>query len=63
MPISLRFIELMQAADNTEYFKENHISAEEIGLRLAANGWRKIKGETFSILKNATRYQSLIMGR
>jgi len=41
-PISLRFIELMQTGDNKEYFKANHVSADEIGKRLEGNGWAQI---------------------
>jgi cyclic pyranopterin phosphate synthase len=41
-PISLRFIELMQTVDNTEYFKQNHVSADEIGQRLENSGWAQI---------------------
>lgn len=39
MPISLRFIELMQTGDNTTFFDEQHVQGEEIKQYLLANGW------------------------
>lgn len=45
MPISLRFIELMQTGDNGDYFRQNHVSGETIKQRLLAQGWQlKKKG-------------------
>lgn len=44
-PISLRFIELMQTGDNTEYFDQNHVNAEHFYQRLQARGW-SLKAKT-----------------
>lgn len=41
-PIGLRFIELMQTGDNTEYFKRHHLSAESIEQPLREAGWRQL---------------------
>lgn len=38
-PLTLRFIELMQTADNGDYFNANHVSAEEVGRDLLSAGW------------------------
>jgi len=38
-PIQLRFIELMQTEDNTEFFNKHHISGEWIKQNLLENGW------------------------
>ena len=40
-PIGLRFIELMQTGDNTEFFNRQHVSAETIKLWLVSRGWNK----------------------
>lgn len=40
-PIALRFIELMQTGENTEYFDRQHISAEQIKSWLNQQGWIK----------------------
>jgi cyclic pyranopterin phosphate synthase len=40
-PIGLRFIELMQTGDNTEFFNRQHISADQIKLLLANQGWNE----------------------
>ena len=40
-PIGLRFIELMQTGDNTEFFNRQHISADQIKLLLGDQGWNE----------------------
>ncbi|MCP1727278.1 cyclic pyranopterin phosphate synthase [Natronospira proteinivora] len=46
-PISVRFIELMQTADNGDYFRKRHVSGGEVAEQLLAAGWSPIKrGET-----------------
>lgn len=40
-PIGLRFIELMQTGDNAEFFNRQHISADQIKLLLANQGWNE----------------------
>ncbi len=40
LPISIRFIELMQTGDNLDYFRKYHISAQTIGTKLAEQGWK-----------------------
>lgn len=39
MPISLRFIELMQTGDNLAYFRKHHIPATVIQNKLSLRGW------------------------
>ncbi len=39
MPISIRFIELMQTGDNMDYFQKYHLSADVIRNRLLQEGW------------------------
>jgi cyclic pyranopterin phosphate synthase len=41
-PFTLRFIELMQTGDNTEFFKQNHIAGETIRQQLIEQGWTRI---------------------
>lgn len=41
--ISLRFIELMQTGDNTEYFRRYHVPAQIVAEKLKARGWRQEK--------------------
>ncbi|MFK7824453.1 MAG: GTP 3',8-cyclase MoaA [Oligoflexales bacterium] len=38
-PISLRFIELMRAADNKDYFNKHHVRASEVKNTLLSQGW------------------------
>jgi cyclic pyranopterin phosphate synthase len=38
-PLSVRFIELMPAADNADFFAERHLKAEALIGWLAENGW------------------------
>ena len=38
-PISLRFIELMRAADNKEYFDAHHVRASSVKNSLLSQGW------------------------
>lgn len=42
LPITLRFIELMNTGDNTDYFKSQHLAANDIQQRLIAQGWAQI---------------------
>lgn len=45
--ISLRFIELMRTNDNTQYYKNQHLSGESIQQKLLATGWQlKAKSST-----------------
>ncbi len=46
MPISIRFIELMQTGDNLDYFEKYHISASTISDKLIKNGW-SLKSQDF----------------
>lgn len=39
MPISVRFIELMETADNRDYFARNHLPAAALEEKLRARGW------------------------
>lgn len=38
-PITLRFIELMQTGENTEFFNRQHVSADKIKVWLEDEGW------------------------
>ena len=38
-PITLRFIELMQTGDNSQFFAKHHIAGENLRLWLLDNGW------------------------
>lgn len=40
-PLSLRFIELMQTGENTEYFRRQHVSAQQIQSWLDDQGWNR----------------------
>lgn len=40
--ITVRYIELMQTADNTIYFGQNHLSAKQIYNKLLEEGWKII---------------------
>ncbi|UPT73239.1 MAG: GTP 3',8-cyclase MoaA [Elusimicrobiota bacterium] len=40
-PLSVRFIELMPAADNADFFAERHLKAEALITWLQENGWRE----------------------
>ena len=40
-PIALRFIELMQTGENTEFFNRQHLSADKIKCLLASQGWNE----------------------
>jgi cyclic pyranopterin phosphate synthase len=39
LPVTVRFIELMQTADNEAYFRRHHVPVEEIRRALEARGW------------------------
>jgi GTP 3',8-cyclase len=39
VPLSVRFIELMQTGDNGEFFRQHHVPAEEVRRELQARGW------------------------
>ncbi len=40
-PITLRFIELMQTGDNSEFFARHHVAGEQLRLWLLDNGWNQ----------------------
>jgi len=42
-PYTIRFIELMETGDNTDYFKANHLSGRVIENQLMDQGWQAIK--------------------
>ncbi|BCE00500.1 GTP 3',8-cyclase MoaA [Marinicellulosiphila megalodicopiae] len=42
-PITLRFIELMQTGDNTEFFNKEHVRADSLISQLSLLGWTAIK--------------------
>ena len=46
LPVSIRFIELMQTGDNLAYFKKHHLSAQAISDQLLQAGW-KIQARAF----------------
>lgn len=39
-PISLRFIELMQTHDNTDFFRQHHLSGDILEQKLQQKGWQ-----------------------
>jgi len=39
LPLTVRFIELMQTADNGEFFRLNHLPAEAVQRKLEERGW------------------------
>jgi len=43
LPLTVRFIELMQTGDNEEFFRSHHLSAEEIRRKLEARGWSRLE--------------------
>ncbi|MEA5446615.1 GTP 3',8-cyclase MoaA [Gammaproteobacteria bacterium AB-CW1] len=46
-PVAVRFIELMQTADNGDYFRRRHVSGQTVADRLQAAGWSPMqRGET-----------------
>ncbi|GMU47712.1 MAG: cyclic pyranopterin monophosphate synthase [Porticoccaceae bacterium] len=42
LPITLRFIELMQTGDNAEFFRRHHVSGEALRRRLLDSGWSPV---------------------
>lgn len=42
MPVSLRFIELMQTGDNEAFFRDNHVSGLPIKETLIEQGWSQV---------------------
>ena len=42
MPVTVRFIELMETAGDPAYFLRHHVPAAEIERRLAERGWRRL---------------------
>ncbi|GAB3035515.1 GTP 3',8-cyclase MoaA [Bowmanella dokdonensis] len=42
MPVTLRFIELMQTGDNQAYFKTNHVSGAPVKRQLLEQGWVQV---------------------
>lgn len=45
MPVTLRFIELMQTGDNEQFFKKNHVSGSVLQHSLEEQGWERIERE------------------
>ena len=45
VPLSVRFIELMQTGDNGEFFRQHHLPAEEVRRELEARGWASLSKE------------------
>ena len=41
--ITVRFIELMETGDNQEFFKQNHVSGQEIQRQLEQHGWQAVQ--------------------
>lgn len=46
LPISLRFIELMQTGMNGEYFRKHHLSTTVVDSYLQDRGWHKVTKQT-----------------
>lgn len=44
--LSVRFIELMQTADNVDYFRENHVDVDEIRVKLEERGWKRLERDS-----------------
>jgi cyclic pyranopterin phosphate synthase len=42
-PLAVRFIELMQTGDNAAFFREHHVSADEIRAALVRRGWSRLE--------------------
>ena len=42
LPLAVRFIELMQTADNDAYFRRQHVPVEELRRALEARGWTAV---------------------
>lgn len=42
-PVSVRFIELMQTADNGDYFRQRHVSGGDVARQLLAAGWSPVQ--------------------
>lgn len=45
MPLTVRFIELMQTGENGDYFGQNHVSIEELRQKLLSRGWTPLQHE------------------
>lgn len=45
-PVAVRFIELMQTADNQEYFRRRHVRGADIARRLTGAGWAPVARDT-----------------
>ena len=45
LPLTVRFIELMQMGENGAFFHAHHVSAEGIRCKLEARGWKKLPRE------------------
>jgi GTP 3',8-cyclase len=41
-PVHVRFIELMQTGENAAFFREHHVSADEIRRKLEQRGWTRL---------------------
>jgi cyclic pyranopterin phosphate synthase len=42
-PVTVRFIELMQTGENTRFFGEHHVAAQEIRSKLEQRGWTPVE--------------------
>lgn len=42
MPVTVRFIELMETGDNKDFFKQNHVSGETLKQSLLERGWTQV---------------------
>jgi GTP 3',8-cyclase len=43
LPLTVRFIELMQTGENAAFFREHHLAAEEIRRALEGRGWTRLE--------------------
>ncbi|WP_094709128.1 GTP 3',8-cyclase MoaA [Hahella sp. CCB-MM4] len=48
MPVTVRFIELMETSDNRVFFRENRITGESIKSRLMEQGWTEKQRDRFA---------------
>jgi cyclic pyranopterin phosphate synthase len=43
MPVTLRFIEVMETGDHSAFFREHHISGQSVKQQLLASGWHAVQ--------------------
>lgn len=48
MPVTLRFIELMETGNNTHFFEQQHISAQGFEQQIIEQGWQLLSGDSLS---------------